>query len=170
MIITYEDLKGIREKWKNQTIVLLKGTFDLFHIGHLRMIERAKAMGDILVVLVKCDQAVKPKGDARPFESQEDRAAIVDALRYVDYTMIPDRKIDTGLDVPEAEREQYLRYYQLISDLRPDVLVKPGKKLPEILEKRYREIGTRICELEETQGISTTLLVKRIREAFREAS
>jgi len=163
MIITYEDLASIREKHRNQRIVMLKGTFDLFHVGHVNMVRRAKALGDILVVLVKCDDAIKLKGPDRPFECQQDRAEIIDSLRYVDYTLIADRLIDTGLDVPEADRNQYLRYYHLISELRPDVLIKPDKKLPDILLSLYNEIGTEICEVEETPGISTTFLVNKIR-------
>ncbi|MCR5747856.1 MAG: adenylyltransferase/cytidyltransferase family protein [Lachnospiraceae bacterium] len=163
MIITYEDLASIREKHRNQRIVMLKGTFDLFHVGHVRMVERAKALGDILVVLVKCDEAVKLKGNDRPFECEQDRAEIIDSVRYVDYTLIADRKIDTGIDVPEKDRNQYLRYYYLVSELRPDVLIKPDKKLPDILLNLYHEIGTEIHEVEETKGVSTTILVNKIR-------
>ena len=97
MIITYEDLISIRENNKNKKIVMLKGTFDLFHLGHLNMIRRAKALGDILVVLVKCDEAIKLKGKDRPIEDEQQRASIVDAIKYVDYTLIADRKIDTGI-------------------------------------------------------------------------
>ena len=163
MIITYEELPEIRRKYANKRIVMLKGTFDLFHIGHLNMIRRAKDLGDILVVLVKCDEAIRLKGPDRPIEDEKHRAAIVDAIRYVDYTLIADRKIDVGLDVPEEERMQYLRYYKLVSDLRPDVLIKPAKRLPTVLGKLYDEIGTEVCEVEETPGVSTTLLIKKIR-------
>jgi len=164
MIINYEDLPKIRQKHAGQKIVMLKGTFDLFHLGHLNMVKRAKALGDVLVVLVKCDQAIKLKGPDRPIESEDQRAAIVDAIKYVDYTLIADRLTDVGLtDVDEKDRMQYLRYYKLVSDLRPDVLIKPSKKLPDVLLNLYREIGTEIHEVEETQGISTTLLVKKIR-------
>ncbi|MBO5598270.1 MAG: adenylyltransferase/cytidyltransferase family protein [Oribacterium sp.] len=166
MIITYEDLSRIRKENPDKKIVMLKGTFDLFHMGHLNMIRRAKALGDILVVLVKCDEAIKLKGPDRPIEDEQQRASIVDAIRYVDYTLIADRKIDAGIpDVPEEDRMQYLRYYQLVSDLRPDVLIKPSKKLPDILMKLYNEIGTEIHEVEETKGVSTTLLIKKIRES-----
>lgn len=164
MIINYEDLPIIRQKHAGQKIVMLKGTFDLFHLGHLNMVKRAKALGDVLVVLVKCDQAIKLKGPDRPIVSEDQRAAIVDAIRYVDYTLIADRLTDVGLaDVDEKDRMQYLRYYKLVSDLRPDVLIKPSKKLPDVLLNLYHEIGTEIHEVEETQGVSTTLLIKKIR-------
>ena len=99
MIITYEDLSRIRKENPDKKIVMLKGTFDLFHMGHLNMIRRAKALGDILVVLVKCDEAIKLKGPDRPIEDEQQRASIVDAIRYVDYTLIADRKIDAGCSI-----------------------------------------------------------------------
>jgi D-beta-D-heptose 7-phosphate kinase/D-beta-D-heptose 1-phosphate adenosyltransferase len=164
MIIQYEDLKNIRKNNADKRIVMLKGTFDLFHLGHLNMIRRAKALGDILVVLVKCDEAIKLKGPDRPIVDETQRAAIVDSIRYVDYTLIADRKIDAGIaDVPENDRMQYLRYYKLVSELRPDVLIKPSKKLPDVLLNLYNEIGTSIHEVEETPGVSTTILIKKIR-------
>ncbi len=165
MIIQYEDLIRIRQEHRDRKIVMLKGTFDLFHLGHVNMIRRAKERGDLLVVLVKCDEAIRLKGSDRPFEDENQRAAVVDAIRYVDYTLIANRKIEAGLpDVPEKDRMQYLRYYQIIRDLRPDVLVKPPKALPPVLLNLYREIGTEIVEAEETPGISTTLLAKKIRQ------
>ena len=164
MIIQYEDLKNIREENADKKIVMLKGTFDLFHLGHLNMIRRAKALGDILVVLVKCDEAIKLKGPDRPIVDETQRAAIVDSIRYVDYTLIADRKIDAGIaDVQEKDRMQYLRYYKLVSELRPDVLIKPSKKLPDVLLDLYNEIGTSIHEAEETPGVSTTILINKIR-------
>ena len=163
MIIGYEDLKRIREENKGKKIVMVKGTFDLFHLGHLNIIKRAREYGDMLLVLVKCDEAIKLKGQGRPIVDENQRAAIVDAIQYVDYTLIANKKIDVGLTgVSDDERIQYLRYYKIVSDLRPDVLIKPPKKLPEVLLKLYRELGTEIHEVEETPGISTTMLIQRI--------
>ena len=59
MIITYEDLSRIRKENPDKKIVMLKGTFDLFHMGHLNMIRRAKALGDILVVLVAAGEEIR---------------------------------------------------------------------------------------------------------------
>ncbi|SEH44949.1 adenylyltransferase/cytidyltransferase family protein [Selenomonas sp. KH1T6] len=166
MIINYEDLKEIRARHQDKKIVMLKGTFDLFHLGHLNMIRRAKALGDILVVLVKCDEAIKLKGTDRPIVDEQQRAMIVDAIKYVDYTLIANRLIEAGVpDVQPEEKMQYLRYYQLVSDLRPDVLIKPGKKLPQILSSLYQRIGTAINEVEETPGVSTTILIGKIRSS-----
>ena len=128
MIIRQEDLAKVRQSHINSRIVLLKGSFDLLHLGHINRMRAAKALGDILVVFVKCDEAIKLKGPDRPIEDENQRAAMVDAIRYVDYTVIANRKTDVGIDtVPEHDRDQYLRYYKMISDLKPDVLIKPRK-------------------------------------------
>ncbi len=164
MIIRDEDLAKVRRENQNKRIVLLKGTFDLLHLGHVNRMRNAKALGDILVVFVKCDEAIKLKGPDRPIEDENQRAAVVDAIRYVDYTVIANRKMDVGIEnVPEQERDQYLRYYKMISDLKPDVLIKPEKALPRVLADLYREIGTQIDVVEETPGISTTMLINKIR-------
>lgn len=164
MIIGQDELAGIRRENADKRIVLLKGTFDLLHPGHVNRMRAAKALGDILVVFVKCDEALKGKGIGRPVEDEEQRAAVVDAVRYVDYTVVVNRKADAGIaGVPEHEEEQYLRYYKAIADLEPDVLVKPEKELPHVLSELYREIGTDIRVVGETLGISTTMLIDKIR-------
>jgi len=94
----------------------------------------------------------------------------VDAIRYVDYTVIANRKDDAGIsDVPERDRDQYLRYYRMIRDLRPDILVKPEKELPPVLTELYQSIGTQIRVVPETPGISTTMLIRKIRGEKEEA-
>ena len=124
-------------------------------------------MGDILVVFVKCDEAIKQKGPGRPIEDESQRAAVVDSMRYVDYTVIANRKLDVGIEgVSEHERDQYLRYYKMISDLKPDVLIKSEKDLPDIIMDLYQKIGTQICLVEETPGISTTMLIPMRERAF----
>jgi 2-C-methyl-D-erythritol 2,4-cyclodiphosphate synthase len=165
VIIGQEELPKIRRENAGKRIVLLKGTFDLLHPGHVNRMRAAKDLGDILVVFVKCDEVLRWKGAGRPVEDEEQRAAVVDAVRYVDYTVIANRKVDVGVEeVPQHEREQYLRYYKMISDLKPDVLVKPEKELPRVLSELYRKIGTSIHVLEETPGISTTMLIDKIRK------
>ena len=164
MIITYEDIARIRRDNPGKSLVILKGTFDLFHFGHVNMLRRARALGDILVVLVKCDEAVRLKGNDRPIIDEYQRAVIVDSSKYVDYTLIANRKIDAGLkNVPDSEMNEYLRYYKLIEILRPDVLIKPDKKLPDVLMNLYEQIGTEIHEVAETPGVSTTYLINKIR-------
>ena len=164
MIIGRGDLAEVRREHADKRIVLLKGTFDLLHVGHVNRLRAAKELGDILVVFVKCDEAVRLKGPDRPVEDENQRAAVVDAVRYVDYTVIANGKVDAGVkDVAEHERDQYLRYYKMIHDLRPDILIKPGKSLPRVLADLYQEVGTQIHIVGETPGVSTTMLIERIR-------
>ena len=164
MIVAQEELSRVRKENAGKRIVLLKGTFDLLHPGHVNRMRTAKSLGDILVVFVKCDEALWGKGPGRPIEDEGQRAAVVDAVRYVDYTVIAKRKVDAGIaGVPEHEQEQYLWYYKAISDLRPDVLAKPEKELPRVLSELYQKIGTDIRIVAETPGISTTMLIDKIR-------
>ena len=164
MIIRQEDLAKVRKENAGKKIVLLKGTFDLLHVGHVNRMRAAKELGEILVVFVKCDEAIKLKGPGRPIEDEGQRAAVVDAIRYVDYTVVARSKVDVGIEgVPEHERDHYLRYYKMVSDLKPDVLIRPEKDLPRILADLYQEIGTQIHFAGETPGISTTMLIDKIR-------
>ena len=116
-ISTIEELKTIVEKARRdgKKIVLADGAFDVFHVGHIRYLEGAKEQGDILIVALYGDEAVKStKGLDRPIVPLEDRVKIVSAMEPVDYVTI--------LHKPAAEK--------LILELRPHVVAKgsgPGK-------------------------------------------
>ena len=102
-------------------LVLTNGTFDILHVGHVRYLEAARGMGDILVVGINSDASARGnKGPGRPVVPQDERAEIVAALRCVDYATI--------FDEPTA--------VHLVETLRPDIYVKGGdydgsKPLPE---------------------------------------
>ena len=101
-----------RLREKGRRVVFTNGVFDLFHIGHLRLLEAARALGDALVVGVNGDEsAARLKGRARPVTPQFARAAVVAACRPVDLTGIFDE------DTP----------VELLRAVRPDVLVKGGE-------------------------------------------
>ena len=101
--------------------MLTNGTFDILHVGHVRYLQAARAMGDILVVGINSDASARGyKGPSRPVVPQDERAEIVAALRCVDYATI--------FDDPTAVR--------LVEALQPDIYVKGGdydgsKPLPE---------------------------------------
>lgn len=77
------------ERSSGKKIVLANGCFDLFHVGHIRYLEGAKAAGDFLIVAVNSDeQVIKQKGEGRPFMPENERAEIVAALRCVDLVTI----------------------------------------------------------------------------------
>ena len=75
MIIRPEDLAAIRRDARQKKIVLLKGTFDLLHIGHVNRLRAAKKLGDALVVFVKCDEALREKGPGRSIECKRPKIA-----------------------------------------------------------------------------------------------
>src|SRR5215207_244736 len=91
--------------------VFTNGCFDLLHPGHVDLLRRARALGTRLIVAINSDDSVrKIKGDGRPFVTQNDRAELLSALRFVDDVVVFD----------EATPER------LIREIKPDVLVKGG--------------------------------------------
>jgi len=124
--------------------VITFGTFDVFHVGHLRVIERAAALGDRLVVGVSADALNLRKKGREPVFSESERIAIVGALRMVDEVFIEESL--------EQKREYIERY-------DADVLV-----MGDDWKGRFDEFGD-ICEvvyLERTPAISTTALIEKI--------
>lgn len=116
MIIEQKDLASIREKHAKNKIVYALGCFDLFHIGHLRLFEQSKKLGDILVVSVANDERVKQlKGATRPIIAAENRIEIVNGLRCVDYVLShPAAQDDIAIDI--------------IRELQPDVFANVSKE------------------------------------------
>jgi D-beta-D-heptose 7-phosphate kinase/D-beta-D-heptose 1-phosphate adenosyltransferase len=105
--------KAIIDKWRaeNKTIVFTNGCFDIIHRGHVEYLREAKKLGDLLVLGLNNDASVKRiKGEPRPYQDEQDRAAILDAMEMVDLVVIFDE--DTPLE--------------LICELKPDFLVKGG--------------------------------------------
>ncbi|MCP9455760.1 MAG: D-glycero-beta-D-manno-heptose 1-phosphate adenylyltransferase [Nitrospira sp.] len=152
-IMTATQLKPILEQARaeRKRIVFTNGCFDLLHIGHVRYLEQAKALGDVLVVGVNSDDSVRRlnKGPDRPLVPDGQRAEVVAALAAVDYVII----------FSESDPAH------LIADLQPDVLVKGGD-WPidaivgrEVVERR----GGTVTTIPLVPGISTTILLHRIR-------
>ena len=110
-IKTRKQIKKISKKYRAQDkkVVFTNGCFDILHKGHVSYLNTAKSFGDVLIVGLNSDASVKRlKGEDRPINSEEDRAYILSALESVDYVVIFDE------DTP----------YELISKVKPDVLVK----------------------------------------------
>lgn len=110
-IKTRKQIKKISKKYRAQDkkVVFTNGCFDILHKGHVSYLNTAKSFGDVLIVGLNSDASVKRlKGEDRPINSEEDRAYILSALESVDYVVIFDE------DTP----------YELISKIKPDVLVK----------------------------------------------
>lgn len=142
--IDREDLLRERAIWtkEGKTVVFTNGCFDLLHRGHVSLLERAKALGDVLVVGVNDDASVaRLKGKDRPLHSQEDRLAVLEALACVDFVVLFDE------DTPG----------RLVRALAPDVLAKGGDYLPE--EVVGRESAGKTVVLPLVEGHSSSRLV-----------
>jgi D-beta-D-heptose 7-phosphate kinase/D-beta-D-heptose 1-phosphate adenosyltransferase len=130
-------------------IVFTNGCFDILHIGHLRYLEEARAMGDVLVVGVNSDSSVKRiKGALRPIMPEMARAELVAGLHCVDAVTI----FDTPTPLP------------LISHVKPDVLVKGGDwALDAIVGKDIVEsYGGQVRVVPILEGYSTTEIINKI--------
>ncbi len=135
-----------------QTIVFTNGCFDILHAGHLACLERARALGDLLVVGLNSDASVRGlKGEARPIIGQDDRAAMLAGLACVDVVVV--------FDEPTPE--------DLLRSLAPDVLVKGADYAPdEVVGADFvRGRGGRVVTIPLVPGLSTTaILTSRRRE------
>ncbi len=132
-------------------MVFTNGCFDLLHRGHVSLLERARALGDLLVVGLNSDASVRRlKGRGRPLVPEEDRAYVLASLRAVDAVTIFDE------DTPLA----------LIRALLPDVLVKGADYRPEevVGAEVVRDAGGIVHLLSLEEGRSTSGLLERIRQ------
>lgn len=138
-------------------IVFTNGCFDILHRGHITYLNRAKALGDVLIVGLNSDRSIrKLKGPDRPINSLEDRAQILAALSCVDHTVAFDN------DTP----------HELISKIRPDVFVKGGDYTRQTLPEAslVEQLGGRIEILPYLENYSTTSVIEKIRLLLLEKS
>lgn len=141
-----KDLASLKSQ--NKKIVFTNGCFDLLHVGHVRYLQEAKKLGDVLVVGVNSDASVKRlKGPTRPVQIEGDRAEILAALGAVDYTVIFTE--DTPLN--------------LIETVKPDILVKGGDwKIDQIVGSDFVIAnGGKVMSLQFVDGKSTTKLIEK---------
>ena len=144
-------LERARLRTAGQQLVFTNGVFDLLHVGHVRYLEQARTLGDVVVVAINSDaSARKLKGEGRPLINQDERAEILAALRTVDYVTIFD-------DVSPRS---------LIARLSPDVLVKGGDyALDEIHGREEVEAaGGRVVSLPFVEGVSSSVIIDRMKK------
>ncbi|AFI05382.1 D-glycero-beta-D-manno-heptose-7-phosphate kinase [Helicobacter cetorum] len=149
-IISLEKLLKILEHTK-QKIVFTNGCFDILHKGHASYLQKAKALGDILVVGLNSDDSIKRlKGDNRPIIAQDDRAFLLASLSCVDYIVV--FKEDTPKD--------------LIKAIKPDILVKGADYLnQEVVGSEFAK-EVRLIEFEE--GRSTSKIIEKITRTYND--
>lgn len=164
--LSLDDLAALREDWgvRGLRVVLTNGVFDLIHAGHVGYLERARALGDLLVIALNSDASTRAiKGPLRPIVPQADRAAVLAALRCVDHLTI--------FDEPTAEA--------VVAAVRPDVYVKGGDyatgagaapdlaRLPEA--RIVAGYGGQVALLPYAAGRSTSEIIGRIAERYGRA-
>ncbi|HMW34039.1 MAG TPA: D-glycero-beta-D-manno-heptose-7-phosphate kinase [bacterium] len=143
-------IAGIRGKKK---IVFTNGCFDILHVGHITLLNQARALGDALVVGLNSDASVRRlKGEKRPIVSEQERAHILAALASVDYVVLFDE--DTPLE--------------LIRQIQPDILVKGSDyTLDRVVGRAEVEsYGGRVALVDLVVGFSTTNIVESILQAY----
>jgi D-beta-D-heptose 7-phosphate kinase/D-beta-D-heptose 1-phosphate adenosyltransferase len=165
--VSFEELKGVRKRHKNERIVFCSGTFDIVHAGHTLFLEDCKKHGDILVVMVANDAIIKrDKNPTRPVMNEHLRLAMVNALKPVDYTYL-DQMFDVSWEPIETLGKIFM-------ELRPDVYVvnseaRGGARRGELAVRH----GVHMITLEracppEFEGISTTSIIEKVKSMSRE--
>ena len=150
-ILTRGAMLSERERLRvaGRRLVFTNGVFDLLHVGHVRYLTTARALGDALLVAINSDRTVRElKGPDRPVFNEAERAEILAALRVVDYVVVFD-------DVSPRS---------LIAELLPDVLVKGGDyNLDQIHGREEVEAaGGKVISLPFFKGASTTALIEKM--------
>ncbi len=154
MIVELKELLEILEKVRGKKkIVFTNGCFDILHAGHADYLNKAKSLGDILVVGINSDASVRRiKGEKRPILPQQMRAYLLDNLKPVDYVVIFEE--DTPLE--------------LIKAIKPDVLVKGADwDLERIVGADFvLSYGGRVERIPFSFDISTSKIIERILDLY----
>lgn len=145
-----EIVKKAREDGKK--VVFTNGCFDILHVGHIRLLQASRGLGDLLVVGVNSDGSVKRlKGPSRPVVNEAERAEVIAALEAVDYVVI------FSEDTP----------VELIGELKPDIHVKGGdydiNSIPEA--SVIKSYGGVLYSFKLVEGHSTTEIIRKIEES-----
>lgn len=144
------DLLAARQQWKREgkRVVFTNGCYDLLHPGHIRLLEQARSLGDVLILALNSDASVrKIKGPLRPLLPEQERAEVAAALAAVDAVTLFDE---------ETPRE-------LIAQLLPDVLIKGADWAHFIAGREEVEAaGGQVLTVALEPGYSTTGLVEQI--------
>lgn len=147
-ILPLRQLLTLRElwRWERRKVVFTNGVYDILHPGHVKLLEKSRALGDVLILGLNSDASARrlDKAPGRPVNTLRDRAAVAAALACVDVV------VAFSEDTPE----------RLLSRLKPDVLVKGGDYRPSSVAGRQHAGKVVIVPLK--KGYSTTGLIKRL--------
>ena len=150
-VIARAELAFVRDWHPNATIGLCNGAFDLFHVGHLRYLEGAAQLADILIVAVNSDISVQAsKGPSRPIVPQQERMELLSALSAIDYLHLFDEK-----DVSEVLKE-----------LKPDFHIKGTDYTPQTVPEAplVKRLGGEVKIAGDPKDHATTNILQKIKE------
>ena len=150
-VLELEELKKIigLSKSSDKKVIFTNGCFDIIHGGHIEFLQKAKSLGDILVVGLNTDESVRNlKGKGRPIKTEQERANILSALKFIDYITLFNEV------TPE----------KLIREIRPDILVKGNDyKIDEVVGREIVEgYGAHVELIPILEGHSTTMTLEKI--------
>jgi len=158
-VMNAEDMAAAVERAKRsgKVVVTTNGVYDFIHAGHLEYLERARALGDLLVVILNTDDSVRRiKGPGRPINNETDRAAVIAGLRCVDYV--------TFFDEDDPRR--------ILGLLKPSIHAKGGdydpEKMPETAVVRANGGEVKILPLK--PGYSNSIQYERIKQTLEQDS
>lgn len=143
-------------RYKKRRIVIAGGIFDLLHIGHIRFLQKAKNLGDVLLVLLENDSKAKTKGPKRPINRQGDRAEVLSSISFVDYVIVLDKDFDNS------------KYDEIILNLKPDIIaVTKGSSTIIHADRQAAIVNARVVEvISRIKNKSTTKLANIISKNF----
>ncbi len=152
-LVTFDQLnKVVRDlRKRGNKIAWTNGCFDIIHAGHIDYLEKASAYGDVLIVGLNSDQSVKKwKNSTRPIFTENYRALVLNAIVYIDYIIIFDKKSPISL----------------IEKLKPDYFIKGGDYTIDTIDQKERRViedyGGEISIIPAVKGLSSSLIIERI--------
>jgi len=154
-IFKIDELVKFREKAKikGRKVVFTNGCFDILHRGHVELLEKAKRLGDFLIVALNSDSSMKKiKGEKRPILDENDRAYILASLKCVDAVCLFDEETPA----------------EIINKLKPDILVKGGDyKINEVVGREsVYNVGGEVVTIPLVEGKSTKGIIEKIIKSY----
>ncbi|WP_164667392.1 adenylyltransferase/cytidyltransferase family protein [Virgibacillus doumboii] len=136
---------------KQYKIGYTTGVFDLFHVGHLNILKRAKEQCEHLIVGVSTDELVEEYKNKETVIPYEERIEIVEGIKYVDEV------------IPQINRDKYAAWEQLLFDVMFVGDDWKGSALFNELEERFEQVGVDIIYFPYTRGVSSTLVKRKVK-------
>lgn len=139
---------------KKYRIGYTTGVFDMFHIGHLNILKKAKEKCDYLIVGVSTDEVVQTYKNKTPIIPFEERIAIVEAIKYVDEV------------VPQTTMDKMIAWEQLHFDALFHGSDWKNSAMYNELEEQFKKVGVDVVFLPHTEGVSSTMLSEKLQEGL----